>query len=102
MLNDALSLSMFGAMAAIAIAQSVRKRAPGRATLRTRVAQLTDQVDRQAAALEHLEATSDTQLAQLGELQERLDMAERLLIEYRERGADPVAHRIAGIGAPST
>jgi hypothetical protein len=46
---------------------------------------LQDQVEQQAAALEDAQAALADQSAQLAELQERLDFAERILAQSRDR-----------------
>lgn len=56
------------------------------------LAQLRQQLDQHAAALEESQATLATQAAQLAELQERLDFTERVLTQARDRsmlGAGP-------------
>ena len=50
-------------------------------------AQLRDQLDQQTAALDDLEARLAHQSAQIAELQERLDFAERLLAQNKDRAA---------------
>jgi hypothetical protein len=51
------------------------------------MAQLREQMDQHAAALEDAEASLTSQLTQLAEFQERLDFAERLLAQGRDRTA---------------
>lgn len=51
------------------------------------LAQLKDQVQQHAAALEEAEHTQAIQSNQLAELQERLDFAERLLAQRRDPSA---------------
>lgn len=45
------------------------------------------QLEQQAAALEDAQTTLDNQSAELAELQERVDFAERLLLQVRDRAA---------------
>lgn len=47
--------------------------------------EVRQQMDEHAAALENAQATLDDQARQLAELQERVDFAERMLIQARER-----------------
>lgn len=47
--------------------------------------QLREQVEQHAAALEYAESTLAQQASQLAELQERLDFAERLLAQGKDR-----------------
>ena len=51
------------------------------------LAQIREQCDHHAAALEEIQATLATQSAQLMDFQERLDFAERLLTQARNREA---------------
>lgn len=51
------------------------------------MAQLQQLVEQQAAALEDARNALDDQSGQLAELQERVDFAERMLIQARERQA---------------
>ena len=46
---------------------------------------MQEQLDEQAAALEDAQATLASQAAQLAELQERVDFAERMLAQTRDR-----------------
>jgi hypothetical protein len=66
-----------------AIAGAVRGRGPSRSG----VTQLGDQLKDQAAALEDLQNSLASQSDQLAELNERLDFAERLLAQGRDRTA---------------
>ena len=59
----------------------------GRGSSRSQLAQLSDQLKDQAAALEDVQSSLATQSSQLTELQERLDFAERLLAQSRDRTA---------------
>ena len=57
----------------------------GRGATRSEVAKIQEQLDHYAAALEDAQTESAQQAAQLAELQERLDFAERLLAQGRDR-----------------
>lgn len=81
-----IALAMLGTtvvLVAGAIAGAIR----GRGSSRSDVAQLKDQVEHQAAALEEVQNSLAGQSTQLAELQERLDFAERLLTQARDRTA---------------
>jgi uncharacterized membrane-anchored protein YhcB (DUF1043 family) len=64
-----------------AIAGAIR----GRGSSRSAVTQLSDQLKDHAAALEDLQNNLASQSNQLAELNERLDFAERLLAQGRDR-----------------
>jgi chromosome segregation ATPase len=64
-----------------AIAGAIR----GRGSSRSQVAELSDQLKDHTAALEDVQNNLANQSSQLAELQERLDFAERLLAQNRER-----------------
>jgi hypothetical protein len=66
-----------------AIAGAIR----GRGSSRSGLAQLSDQLKDQAAALEDVQNTLASQSSHLEELQERVDFAERLLAQGRDRTA---------------
>jgi septal ring factor EnvC (AmiA/AmiB activator) len=66
-----------------AIAGAIR----GRGSSRSDLAQLNDQLKDQAAALEDVQQSLANQSSHLEELQERLDFAERLLAQGRDRTA---------------
>jgi hypothetical protein len=51
---------------------------------------LQDQVEQQAAALQEAESNLASQASQLAELQDRVDFAERLLIQARDRSGREV------------
>jgi hypothetical protein len=65
-----------------AIAGAIRGRGS-----RSEVARLGDQLEQHAAALEDVQNSLASQSTQLAELQERLDFAERLLAQGRDREA---------------
>ena len=54
------------------------------------LAELKLQMEQQAAALEDAQNTLNDQAAELAELQERVDFAERLLAQTRDRKALPL------------
>jgi hypothetical protein len=57
----------------------------GRGSSRAELSQLGDQVKDHAAALEDIQNSLSSQSSQLAELHERLDFAERLLTQGRDR-----------------
>src|SRR3954466_5615070 len=59
----------------------------GRGSSRSEVAQLSEQLKDHAAALDDVQNTLATQSSQMAELHERLDFAERLLAQGRDRTA---------------
>jgi hypothetical protein len=81
-----IALAMAGTtivLVAGAIAGALR----GRGSSRSEVAKLTEQLEHHAIALEEVQNSLSSQSAQLAELQERLDFAERLLTQGRDRPA---------------
>ncbi len=81
-----LALAMAATTAVLvvrAIAGAISGRGPSRAAL----TQLTEQVEQHAAALDDAQNSLANQSTQLAELQERLDFAERLLAQGRDRPA---------------
>jgi hypothetical protein len=64
-----------------AIAGAIR----GRGSSRSEVSQLSDQLKDHAAALEDVQNSLAMQSSQMAELQERVDFAERLLAQGRDR-----------------
>ena len=66
-----------------AIAGAIR----GRGSSKSEVAHLSDQLNNHAAALDEVQNSLASQSSQLAELQERLDFAERLLTQERDRTA---------------
>ena len=66
-----------------AIAGAIR----GRGSSRSDLAQITDQLKDQAAALEDVQHSLASQSSHLEELQERLDFTERMLAQGRDRTA---------------
>jgi uncharacterized protein YycO len=70
-------------MVAGAIAGAIR----GRGSSRSELSQLSDQLKDHAAVLEELQNTLASQSSQMAELHERVDFAERLLAQGRDRPA---------------
>jgi hypothetical protein len=66
-----------------AIAGAIR----GRGSSKSELSQLNDQLKDQAAALEDVQNSLANQSSQMAELHERLDFAERLLAQGKERAA---------------
>ena len=64
-----------------AIAGAIR----GRGSSRSELSQLSDQLKDHAAVLEDVQNSLGIQSSQMAELQERLDFAERLLAQGRDR-----------------
>ena len=80
-----IALAM-AATTVVIIARTVAGAISGRQSSRE-LAELRDQVDRHAAALEDAQAQISSQNGQLAELHERVDFAERLLAQNRDRQA---------------
>jgi len=59
----------------------------GRGSSRSDVAELREEINQQAADLEAVQQNTALQATQLAELQERLDFAERMLAQSRDRAA---------------
>jgi uncharacterized protein YycO len=59
----------------------------GRGASRSELAQINQRLEQHAAALDDAQTTLTNQSTQLVELQERLDFAERLLAQARDRSA---------------
>lgn len=75
------------ATTAVLVAKAIAGAIAGRGASRSEVAQLRERLDQQAAALEDGQTSLANQSTQLGELEERLDFAERLLAQARDRSA---------------
>jgi len=75
------------ATTAILVARAIAAAIGGRGASRSELAQLREQFEQHAAALEDAETSLASQSTQLAELQERLDFAERLLAQGRDRTA---------------
>lgn len=69
----------------VLVARTIAEVLRGRGSSRSELAQLSDQVEQHATALEDAQISLANQSAQLAELQERLDFAERLLVQGRDR-----------------
>ena len=69
----------------VMVAKTIAGAIRGRGSSRSELSQMSDQLERQAAALEDTQQGLSSQSAQLAELQERMDFAERLLTQGRER-----------------
>jgi chromosome segregation ATPase len=76
-------LAGIGVGAITEIAKAIARRGASASKL----AELKDQLERHAAALQDAQSTLADQATQLSELQERLDFAERLLARAREKTA---------------
>jgi predicted nucleic acid-binding Zn-ribbon protein len=59
----------------------------GRGSSRSEVSHLSEQLKEHAAALDDVQSSLANQSSQLAELQERLDFAERVLAQSRDRSA---------------
>ena len=75
------------ATTAILIARALARAISGRGPSRSELAHLSEQVEQHAAALEDAQNSLANQSTQLTEFQERLDFAERLLAQGRDRTA---------------
>jgi predicted nucleic acid-binding Zn-ribbon protein len=76
-------LAGMGLAAVAEVAKAIGRRGPSTSGL----APLSDRVDRLTAEIEELQAAHAAQATEVAELQERLDFAERLLAQARERVA---------------
>ena len=75
------------ATTAVLVARAIAGAISGRGAWRSELAQLREQLEQHAAALEDAETSLANQSTQLAELQERLDFTERLLAQGRDRTA---------------
>ena len=75
------------ATTAVLVARTIAGAISGRGAPRSELAQLKELLEQHAAALEDAETSLANQSTQLAELQERLDFAERLLAQGRDRTA---------------
>jgi hypothetical protein len=73
------------ATTAIVIAKAIAGAIVGRGASRSDIAQIKERLEQQNALLEDTQSNLAHQSTQLGELQERLDFAERLLAQSRDR-----------------
>jgi len=71
----------------VLVAKAVAGAIAGRGASRSELAQITQRLEQDAAALEDAQTTLAHQSTQLAELQERVDFAERLLAQARDRSA---------------
>ena len=71
----------------IIIVRTIAGAITGRRANRSEVADIKEQLDQYAADLENAHAISADQAAQLADVQNRLDFAERLLAQGRDRSA---------------
>ena len=69
----------------VLVAKTIAAAITGRRASRSDLAQLNQRLEQQAAALEDAQAALTNQSTQLAELQERLDFAERPLVQARDR-----------------
>ena len=70
---------------AVVVVKTIAGAFTGRRGSRSELADIREQLDHQAAAIDDAQAVIADQSAQLGELQERVDFAERLLAQGRDR-----------------
>ncbi len=73
------------ASTAVLVVRAITGAISGRGASRSELAQVKDQLEQHAAALDDTETRLADQSTQLAELQERLDFAERLLTQGRDR-----------------
>jgi len=71
----------------VLVAKAIAGAIAGRGASRSELAEIKQRCEEHAAALEDAQTTLTTQATQLAELQERLDFAERLLAQARDRSA---------------
>jgi hypothetical protein len=71
----------------VVVAKSIAGAISGRGPSRAELAQLRERLDQNTAALEDAQNGLANQSTQLAEFQERLDFAERLLTQSRDRQA---------------
>ena len=71
----------------VLVAKTIAGAIAGRGASRSELAQIKQRLEQHAAALEDAQTTLTSQSTQLAELQERLDFAERLLAQARDRSA---------------
>ncbi|MGH7751936.1 MAG: hypothetical protein ACREN5_03895 [Gemmatimonadales bacterium] len=75
------------ASTAVVVVRTIAGAIAGRGASRSDLAQITERLDQQGAELEDDQNTLANQAAQLAELQERADFAERMLAQARDRSA---------------
>jgi Tfp pilus assembly protein PilO len=72
---------------AIVLVKTIVGAIVGRGASHSELAQMREQLEQYIAAVEDAQGTLATQSAELAELRERLDFAERMLAQNRERPA---------------
>lgn len=75
------------ATTAVLVAKAIAGAIAGRGASRSDLAQIRERLEQHVAVLEDAQSTLANQSTQLAELQERLDFAERLLAQARDRSA---------------
>jgi exonuclease VII small subunit len=75
------------ATTAVMVAKAIAGAIAGRGASRSELAQIRERLEQHTAALEEAQASLADQSTELAELQERLDFAERLLAQARDRSA---------------
>lgn len=75
------------ATTAVLVAKAIAGAIAGRGASRSDLAQIRERLEQHVAVLEDTQSTLANQSTQLAELQERLDFAERLLAQARDRSA---------------
>jgi Tfp pilus assembly protein PilO len=78
---------LIAASTAVLVVRTIAGAIGGRGASRSELAQLREQLEQHAAALDDAESSLAGQSTQLAELQERLDFVERRLTQGRERPA---------------
>jgi chromosome segregation ATPase len=88
-MREPVFLLAFAMMAGtvIFVARAIAGAIAGRGTSRSELTQIKERLEQQHAALEDAQANLASQSNQLAELQERIDFAERLLAQARDRSA---------------
>lgn len=81
-----LALGIVATTAILAV-RTIAGAIAGRGVSRSTVAELTERLEQHAAALEDARTSLASQSTQLAELQERVDFAERLLTQARDRAS---------------
>jgi uncharacterized protein YycO len=71
----------------VLVAKAIAGAIAGRGASRSELAEIRQRLEQDAAALDDTQTTLANQSTQLAELQERLDFAERLLAQARDRSA---------------
>jgi len=88
-MSESVFLLAFAMLATTAVlfAKAIAGAIAGRGASRSELAQIRERLEQHAAVLQDAQATLANQSTQLAELQERLDFAERLLAQVRDRSA---------------